>query len=86
MVFCNVSSTMPEAVAEMNNFIRNNDKFDIIEKVDKVRLTILDKKGNTHIFMSWGRYMEWCKGRTYVIKGTVYHSDCYVGEWKGEEK
>lgn len=85
MVFCNVSSTIPEAVHEMDNFISNNDEFDIIEKINKANLTILDKKGNTHIFMSWAVYTNWCKGRTYVKGGVIYHSDCYVKEWEGEE-
>lgn len=40
---------------------------------DGRREVVLDD-GTKHYFMGMDKYLDWCKGRTYMLDGKMYHS------------
>ena len=60
----------------------NKNKEDI-KTINTVKSSVICKNGDVHYFLSRHMYSEWCKGRTYILDGELYHSDYKVKEVKG---
>lgn len=74
---------MPECYAHVyytesrakNEMVTWLDQRDDVIKVVKSRGYAICRNGDTHWFMSENTYMQWYRGRTYILEGKKYHSD-----------
>lgn len=72
MIHCHVCLSTREAVYRFAAYVEEN--IAKLDRIDRVNLRVLDKDGNTHYFVSRFRYNKWCLGRTYMLRGELYHS------------
>ena len=71
---CHVCPSWRAAFWYYHYFVNVN--YDMIEKTletHDIKIVVL-KNGEEHHFMADQVYEHWCKGRTYTIEGTLYHS------------
>lgn len=64
--------------------IDNKDRIQRVTDRGPITIQMDDKEV---VFMTIGEYERWCRGRTYIVKGKLYHSGLPAvrGEKNGED-
>ena len=78
MIICHLFEFEFQAIRCLKEFVAENH--DDIEKVDAGKHKIIMKDKNIHEFMGFSKYRRWCKGRTYMRNGKMFHSDFELEE------
>lgn len=83
MIICHLFEFEIQAVRYLKEYEAEN--YDDIAKVDMGKHKIIMKDKNIHEFMGISKYCKWCKGRTYMLNGKIYHSGYELKEGGADE-
>lgn len=70
MIHAHIYIDMQEAEYRAGEFIKKY--FYKIRRVMKNPIQVRMNNWDIHCFMSSDRYKQWCRGKTYMIDGTLY--------------
>ena len=71
-LYAHVYQFLSTASGGMKDYIHKNQN-EVI-RADHIRLEVFCKNGDVHFFMTKAKYLQWCRGRTYIMDGKWHHS------------